>query len=809
MTHKRTNMTYDIFISYKRRGTSSATAAYLYELLLNKGYNVFFDRKEMRSGMFDEQLLNHISDAKDVIILLEDTSLAACFDEESSDYFKSDWFCKEIMHALSQPGKNVIPILLEGYKMPPKDTLPKELQDLSRCQALSLEISEVEEFYQKYFVEMEYLKSMPTNISRFRKSRSNKASISSLLFCYDGYCYDINEYGEYITTIDENNDENHPYKHGVEFAGEHKILCVNNDTFERVMIKIEVTPYHQKYIPIEWNKHQFIWKQTKDTIQNEDDIDNLVFWGKALFEGTRTNKPNLKLSLLCFDKAIKMHSEEAEDFLKNNWTVVCDRKEPWDERVDWIKHAAKLGVIPAMRYLGEALYKKGNQVCVYWYREAIKYGDITSMLALAKLYTDFGNEPAFKLSIVTNGLADNLSDFLLIIEEKANGPELYQLGEIYYNIERDKWRVIRIKPQRSCISIFEKSAEKHYTVSYLRIGEIYEERYDLENAIRYYDKATRSPKRIVALDKIAGCFYMLGWYSYEKNVCEIILKETSYRKIADKECRINAYYRLAYLYRLGLGVENNTDEAIKLYERILEECGENEINALANLAILYESQPELDSQKSKKYYESLFRNKRCKDYISDITKMPLSFHITMDSITLFCLAHAFANGICCEKNHKNALRCYFECSSKYYFTNTKDENMIKTAKSDLNMTTKDVDTEDHDNLICLGFIYYELFSDADKAKMYLTKVFERGEDDFSLLTLIDEEHDGHYKNEKRKEYYLTQAEGVYMNLQSDELLYFIYNYGWNIARNEKINMIKKSMEKVLMDTDSREETQKN
>ena len=85
--------------------------------------------------------------------------------------------------------------------------------------------------------------------------------------------------------------------------------------------------------------------------------------------------------------------------------------------------------------------------------------------------------------------------------------------------------------------------------------------------------------------------------------------------------------------------------------------------------------------------------------------------------------------------------------------------------------------------------------------MYLTKVFERGEDDFSLLTLIDEEHDGHYKNEKRKEYYLTQTEGVYMNLQSDELLYFIYNYGWNIARNEKINMIKKkSMEQYVTGT---------
>ena len=40
-------MKYDIFISCKRRGTSSATAAYLYELLLKKGYNVLFDRKEL------------------------------------------------------------------------------------------------------------------------------------------------------------------------------------------------------------------------------------------------------------------------------------------------------------------------------------------------------------------------------------------------------------------------------------------------------------------------------------------------------------------------------------------------------------------------------------------------------------------------------------------------------------------------------------------------------------------------------------------------------------------------------------------
>ena len=77
-------MQYDIFISYKRRGTSSATAAYLYDLLTKKGYTVFFDRKEMGQGAFNEQLYNHIENAKDIIVLLEDQSLAACFKEKSS-----------------------------------------------------------------------------------------------------------------------------------------------------------------------------------------------------------------------------------------------------------------------------------------------------------------------------------------------------------------------------------------------------------------------------------------------------------------------------------------------------------------------------------------------------------------------------------------------------------------------------------------------------------------------------------------------------------------------------------------------------
>ena len=58
-------MKYDIFISYKRRGTSSATAAYLYELLLKKGYNVIFDHKGLKIAYTYEMMGNVLNCKED------------------------------------------------------------------------------------------------------------------------------------------------------------------------------------------------------------------------------------------------------------------------------------------------------------------------------------------------------------------------------------------------------------------------------------------------------------------------------------------------------------------------------------------------------------------------------------------------------------------------------------------------------------------------------------------------------------------------------------------------------------------------
>lgn len=116
-------MIYDIFISYKR--ISLATANNLYYRLTMKGYSVFFDLEEMRRDNFDQQIYQFISSAKDVFVILQEDSLDAC----KKGISENDWFCKEIAFALKE-NKNVIPLLLNGYKMPLADSLPDELKML-------------------------------------------------------------------------------------------------------------------------------------------------------------------------------------------------------------------------------------------------------------------------------------------------------------------------------------------------------------------------------------------------------------------------------------------------------------------------------------------------------------------------------------------------------------------------------------------------------------------------------------------------------------------------------------------------------
>ncbi len=119
---------YDVFISYRREG-ADGTARLLYERLLRDGYRVAFDLETLRSGDFDEQILDAIRGCRDVVVVLAPGSLDRCKND-------GDWVRAEIACALEN-GKNIIPVALRDFHFPAASELPENIRGLVRKQGIS------------------------------------------------------------------------------------------------------------------------------------------------------------------------------------------------------------------------------------------------------------------------------------------------------------------------------------------------------------------------------------------------------------------------------------------------------------------------------------------------------------------------------------------------------------------------------------------------------------------------------------------------------------------------------------------------
>lgn len=226
-------MTHDIYISYKRR-ISLATANNLYYRLITRGYSVFFDLEEMRKDNFDSQIQQNIKKAKDIIIILEEGSLDSCKGEE----WEKDWFCKEIMYAL-QEKKNIIPILLNGYKMPDNDSLPNELKGLTLKNSPEFSFAFIDKYIDK-LIEQDYITSLPIKknspVSIFKISSNEKCEIS--------------ENNKIIYILNDNK----PFYLPVFQKGEHFFSIKNLKTDEIREIKKYIEENQEKTIEIKWEK---------------------------------------------------------------------------------------------------------------------------------------------------------------------------------------------------------------------------------------------------------------------------------------------------------------------------------------------------------------------------------------------------------------------------------------------------------------------------------------------------------------------------------------------------------------------------
>jgi hypothetical protein len=112
-----------VFISYRREGGSRLARVVQMELE-RRGYPCFLDVDDLGAEHFDERLLREIEGAPNLVLVLAPGSLDRC---RRAD----DWLRREVTHALRH-GRNIVPLMADGFHFPELDTLPEELRSLPR-----------------------------------------------------------------------------------------------------------------------------------------------------------------------------------------------------------------------------------------------------------------------------------------------------------------------------------------------------------------------------------------------------------------------------------------------------------------------------------------------------------------------------------------------------------------------------------------------------------------------------------------------------------------------------------------------------
>lgn len=242
---------YDIFISYKRK--SEAVANNLYYRLTIRGYSTFYDQEEMNRGNYDDQLFSYIENAKDVFVLLEKGSLEACLRRENEpdssflNRWKSDWFCREIAHAI-QTKRNIIPVLIDGYEMPDASLFPKELEELSLQNSMEFSLFYFDNYLNK-LIEKEYITS---------KAQQKNQATSIFKFYSDIDCI-VYKDGKQVLNVVGMSDE--PYYLPVSRKGDYRFNCVFNNG-KKETINSSIDNNEEKIIHIgagkKWEKGKYM-----------------------------------------------------------------------------------------------------------------------------------------------------------------------------------------------------------------------------------------------------------------------------------------------------------------------------------------------------------------------------------------------------------------------------------------------------------------------------------------------------------------------------------------------------------------------
>lgn len=161
---------YDAFISYRRDGGSETARLVQMGLKSIANKNCFLDVDELETGKFDTKLLEIISSTLNFILILSPNSLDRCNDSE-------DWLTKEISTAIVS-GRNIIPIIKDGFTFDSLNYLPDSIKDLPKYNALRYDHKYSQAMFTDILKQMVFSEIVSSLIVEKEVHKSNKTTVN-------------------------------------------------------------------------------------------------------------------------------------------------------------------------------------------------------------------------------------------------------------------------------------------------------------------------------------------------------------------------------------------------------------------------------------------------------------------------------------------------------------------------------------------------------------------------------------------------------------------------------------------------------
>ena len=506
----------DIFISYKNDNAGNNFAERLKRDLENHKYSVYFNSDEKHSGNFPEKLRTAVEDCKDFILIVSQKCLDQLIENK-----KIDWIREEILTA-KNAGKPIIPIMLDGVKMPSDvEVMPEELRFLP----------------------------MIDNITMPEK-------------------YDISPYGKLLSLFKSKPEKDDIYRETYNDNPYYDVVADFKSTLERAqagsikdMFEI-ATMYYYGF--------------ADENGGSQRDFEKAYFWlQKIIDDGTDTYYKECALSIVAemyfhgiipreaqsYEKALKCHqeAEKVSGFSAREYAYLSSRG-------------------CGCNYDFEATVSR--------YTNAIEQGDNVALVGLAKIYTEHGMfekaaelyrktsgtipESGFRLGMLyRNGLLSNppMPNFYQAAFwfQHAIGtgkcrPEVYhELGRLYFMPIGDF-----PKDFAAAERYFKIAADRGNREAQHKLGIMYQYGYvkkDIGKALHYHTEAAKQGTALSA--------YQLSLI-YQQEECRNYHQAYRYAQMAADNGIMEGEFVLANLLYFGRGCEPDVNKAYEYYKKAEE-----------------------------------------------------------------------------------------------------------------------------------------------------------------------------------------------------------------------------------------------